>query len=135
MGDGERLPADHRWRPGITEMTADPPGPPAVGTKVREVLQTGGRSYTTDSTVVSVGPGMTYHFAGHGTTGKVEGSRTVVETGPGEADFTYRVELTLAGALRFARPIVHSTMRKGLRGDLQRLRALLEHGDDPGPSG
>ena len=57
--------SDHLWRPGITEMTPDPPGPPAVGTKVREVLKTGGRSYVTDSTVSSVGPGMTYRFSGN----------------------------------------------------------------------
>jgi Polyketide cyclase / dehydrase and lipid transport len=28
--------SDHLWRPGITEMTPDPPGPTAVGTRVRE---------------------------------------------------------------------------------------------------
>ncbi len=34
---------DSVWRPDITEMTPDPPGPPAVGTRVREVLRKGGR--------------------------------------------------------------------------------------------
>ena len=121
--------SDHLWRPGITEMTPDPPGPPAVGTRVREVLNTGGRSYVTDSTVSSLGPGMTYRFSGTGTTGGVEGSRTVVASAPDESVFTYRVELTLEGGLRFVRPIVGRTMRKGLRGDLGRLRALLESSD------
>ena len=69
--------SDHLWRPGITEMTPDPPGPPAVGTRVREVLQSGKRGFVTQSTVTAVGPGMTYRFSGTGTTGKVEGSRTV----------------------------------------------------------
>jgi len=121
--------SDHRWRPGITEMTPDPPGPPAVGTRVREVLKTGGRSYVTDSTVTSVGPGLTYRFSGTGTTGGVEGSRTVVASAPGESVFTYRVELTLTGGLRFVRPIVGRTMTKGLRADLGRLRDLLESSD------
>src|SRR5688572_23097826 len=77
--------SDHLWRPGITEMTPDPPGPPAVGTRVHEALNTGGRSYVTDSTVTGVGPGMTYRFSGSGTTGGVEGSRTVAATGANEA--------------------------------------------------
>ena len=125
--------SDHFWRPGIAEMTPDPPGPPAVGTRVREVLETGGRSYVTESTVTSVGPGMTYRFSGTGTTGGVEGSRTVVPTGVNEAVYTYRVELTLTGGYRFLRPLVGATMRKGLRSDLDRLRAMLERHDTQAP--
>jgi hypothetical protein len=114
-------------------MTPDPPGPPAVGTRVREVLWTGGRDYVTDSTVVEVGPGMSYRFSGSGTTGRVEGGRTVVATGTNsKAIFTYRVDLTLQGAIRFARPVVAATMRKGLRADLERLCVKLEN-DDLGP--
>ena len=126
--------SDHLWRPSITEMRPDPPGPPAVGTRVREVLKTGGRSYVTDSTVTSVGPGMTYRFSGTGTTGGVEGSRTVAARAPQQAVFTYRVELTLSGGMRFIRPIVGATMRKGLRGDLARLRELLESSEAETPT-
>jgi carbon monoxide dehydrogenase subunit G len=126
--------SDHLWRPGITEMTPDPPGPPAVGTKVREVLQNGGRSYVTDSTVTSVGPEMTYSFQGSGTTGGVEGSRTVVANGATGARFTYRVELALTGGFRFMRPIVSATMRKSLRKDLVRLRELLESSETHTPA-
>lgn len=124
--------SDQRWRPGISEMTPDPPGPPAVGTRVREVLETGGRSYVTESIVTSVGPGMTYRFAGTGTTGGVEGSRTVAPIGSDAALFTYRVELTLTGSYRLVRPLVGATMRKGLRSDLDRLRAILESTDSQG---
>jgi hypothetical protein len=99
------------------------------------VQNTGGRSYVTDSTVSSLGPGMTHRFSGTGTTGGVEGSRTVVATVPGESVFTYRVELTLTGGLRFARSIVGRTMRKSLRGDLDRLRDLLESSDAQTPAG
>jgi hypothetical protein len=120
--------SDHLWRPGITEMTPDPPGPPAVGTRVHEVLKTGGRSYVTDSTVTAVGPGMRYRFTGSGTSGKVEGGRTVDSVSvPDEAVFTYAVELTLKGTMRLIRPIVASRMRKVLRSDLERLRQMLEN--------
>jgi hypothetical protein len=100
---------------------------------VREVLEAGGRSYVTESTVTSVGPGMTYRFSGSGTTGGVAGSRTVVPTDTDEALFTYRVELTLTGRYRLLRPLVGATMRKGLRSDLDRLRAMLESRDTQAP--
>ncbi len=118
--------SDHLWRPGIREMTPDPPGAPAVGTHVREVLQTGKRAFVTESTVASVGPGMTYRFSGTGTTGKVEGGRTVEAIDDRTSSFTYRVELRLAGSFRFMRPLVGMTMQKGLHADLDRLRDLLE---------
>jgi hypothetical protein len=72
---------------------------------------------------------MTYRFSGSGTTGGVEGSRTVVPTDTDEALFTYRVELALTGRYRLLRPLVGSTMKKGLRSDLDRLRGMLEHPD------
>ena len=130
--------SDHLWRPGITEMTPDPPGPPAVGTRVREVLNTGGRSYVTNSTVTSVGPGMTYRFSGTGTTGGVEGSRTVAASGVGNAAFTYRVELVLEGGYRLIRPLVGATMRKGLRTISNAFEhcsrtTMLSHRTDPFP--
>ena len=115
--------SDHLWRPGITEMTPDPEGPPAVGTRVREVLETGGRSYVTDSVMSSVGPGMTYRFSGSGTTGGVEGGRTVKAVGVND-----RAPGSLS-RFRLVRPLVGATMKKGLRSDLERLRAILETDD------
>ena len=44
---------DTEWRKGITEMTPDREGPPAVGTQVREVLHLGGQ-------LVSIGGGLRY---------------------------------------------------------------------------
>ena len=85
---------DTVWRKGITEMTPDRDGPPHVGTNVREVLQLGGRQYVTDTTVTEVGPGMSYRFAGTGTSGVVRGRRNVTPAAtPDTAVFTYDVEL------------------------------------------
>jgi len=117
---------DVEWRKGLTDMTPDPPGPPAVGTKVHEVLKTGGRSYIADSTVTRVGA-RTYRFEGSGTLGRLAGSRTVVaRESPSEALFTYEIEITPSGMNRLLRPIIARTARSGLRGDLGRLRELLE---------
>jgi Polyketide cyclase / dehydrase and lipid transport len=119
---------DVEWRKGLTDMTPDPPGPPEVGTKVHEVLKTGGRSYVADSTVIQVGA-MTYRFEGSGTLGKLAGSRTVIASAsPSEAVFTYKIEITPSGMSRLLRPIIARTARSGLRSDLQRLRELLEQG-------
>jgi hypothetical protein len=118
---------DTVWRKGITEMTPDREGPPRIGTNVREVLQLGGREYVTDTTVTEVGPGMTYAFAGGGTSGVVRGRRSVTEgTTPESAVFTYDVELEPDGIPRPARPILRWWLQHSLRRDLRRLRAMLE---------
>ena len=118
---------DTRWRKGIREMTPDRPGEPAVGTKVREVLELGGRTYTTDSTVTEVGPGHRYRFEGTGTSGVVRGGRTVRDgDGWGTTVFTYDVELEPDGVPRLAQPILGWWLGHSLRRDLGRLRTLIE---------
>jgi hypothetical protein len=118
---------DTTWRKGITEMTPDVAGPPAVGTKVREVLQLGGRTFTTDTTVTEVGPGRSYRFAGTGTSGAVAGGRRVV-AGPqrGTSVFTYDVDLEPTALPRLARPVMAWWLERSLRRDLHRLRDLVE---------
>lgn len=47
-------------------MTPDPPGGPAVGTKVHEVVRTSGRDYAAGTVVTSLEPGVSYEFSGSG---------------------------------------------------------------------
>jgi carbon monoxide dehydrogenase subunit G len=120
-------PFDLQWRKGITEMTPEPPGPPAVGTRVHEVLRLSGKHFTTDSTVVEVDPGVSYAFAGRGTSGEVRGSRTVRAAPGGDgADFTYAIDLQPTRGLRVLGPLLVPMLRSGLRKDLGRLKELLE---------
>jgi hypothetical protein len=117
---------DTVWRKGITEMTPDRDGPPEVGTNVREVLKLGGREYITDTAVTEVGPGMSYRFAGAGTSGVVRGRRSVVPaTSPESAVFTYDVELEPQAIPRLARPVLRWWLQRSLRRDVHRLRALI----------
>jgi hypothetical protein len=117
---------DTVWRKGITEMTPDRDGPPRVGTNVREVLQLGGRQYVTDTAVTEVGPGMSYRFAGTGTSGVVRGRRTVTPAAtPDTAVFSYDVELEPHSIPRIARPILRWWLQHSLRRDLRRLRNLI----------
>lgn len=118
-------PYDLEWRRGITEMKPDPPGPPALGTRVHEVLKLGGRSYVTDSTVTELEPGVSYRFSGNGTSGDVQGSRTVRGNGDA-AVFTYKIELEPKPALRMLGPLLVPMLRSGLKKDLRRLKTLLE---------
>lgn len=116
---------DLQWRNGLLEMTPDPAGPPAVGTKVHEVVKTSGREYVADTVVTELDPGASYRFAGSGTIGGLRGGRRVRPEGQG-AVFTYAIELEPTGAMRLLRPILGPMVRSGLKKDLGRLKQLLE---------
>jgi carbon monoxide dehydrogenase subunit G len=118
---------DLEWRKGLREMTPDPPGQPAPGTKVHEVLRSSGRDYTADTVVTQLDPGVSYRFAGTGTMGGLGGGRAVHAdpAGPG-AVFTYAVELRPKGGMRLLGPVLGPFVRSGLKKDLQTLKTLLE---------
>jgi len=118
---------DLEWRKGLREMTPDPPGPPASGTRVHEVVRTSGRDYVADTVVTDVDPGVSYRFEGAGTIGGLSGGRAVRADGPGTgAVFTYTVELQPKGGMRLLRPLLGSMVRSGLKKDLHKLKAILE---------
>jgi hypothetical protein len=89
---------DMKWRKVLREMTPDPPGPPASGTKVHEVVRTSGRDYVADTVVTELDPGISYRFEGAGTIGGLRGGRAVRADGAGTgAVFTYSIELQPKG--------------------------------------
>ena len=116
---------DLQWRKGLTDMTPDPPGPPAVGTKVHEVVRTSGRDYVADTVVTDLDPGVSYRFSGSGTIGGLSGGRSV-RAHPDGAVFTYTIELEPKGGMRLLRPVLGPMVRSGLKRDLRQLKALLE---------
>jgi hypothetical protein len=118
---------DLQWRKGLREMRPDPPGKPATGTKVHEVVRSAGRDYVADTVVTELDPGVSYRFAGKGTMGGLAGGRTVVPDSDGAgAVFTYAIELEPQGGMRMVRPLLAPMVRSGLKKDLRRLKALLE---------
>ncbi len=116
---------DLEWRKGLSEMTPDPPGPPAKGTKVHEVVRNSGRDYVADTVVTEVEPGVSYRFSGAGTIGGLSGGRAVRNDAAG-ARFTYTIELEPQGGMRLLRPVLGPMVRSGLKKDLQKLKTLLE---------
>ena len=120
---------DREWRKGLLDMTPDPPGPPALGTKVHEVVRSSGRDYVADTTVTELDPGASYRFAGTGTIGGLEGGRAVrTDDGGTGAVFTYTIELQPTGGMRMLGPLLGPIVRSGLKKDLQKLKATLEDG-------
>ena len=120
---------DREWRNGLRDMTPDPPGPPAVGTKVHEVVRTSGRDYVADTVVTELDPGVSYRFMGSGTIGGLSGGRSVrPDAAGGGAVFTYTIELEPTGAMRLLAPLLRPLVRSGLTKDLARLRTILEGG-------
>ena len=125
---------DIEWRAGLTEMTPDPVGPPREGTRVHEVLRTGGRTYVTDTVVSDVQEGVSYRFSGSGTSGEVAGRRTVVPLDDTRSSFTYEIDLTLRGATRLVQPLGARVLKRGLRKDLTKLRRLVEADNAAAPA-
>jgi hypothetical protein len=117
---------DAGWRNGLVEMTPDPPGGPALGTKVHEVVKTSGREYAADAVVTELDPGVSYRFAGSGTVGGLEGGRRVRPDDGAGAVFTYEIEIEPTGGMRFLRPVLGLIVRSGLKKDLRTLKGLLE---------
>jgi hypothetical protein len=119
---------DTRWRKGIVEMSPDTDGPPQVGTRVREVLELAGRTYTTETAVTDVGPGLTYGFTGTGTSGQVSGRRTVSSVASADsARFSYEVRLEPDDTMpRVVAPLLARWLRHSMRRDLRRLRRLID---------
>lgn len=118
---------DLRWRAGLVEMSPVPAGPPANGTRVREVLRSSGLTFTTDAVVSDVEPGVGYRFRGEGTTGIVRGLRRVEPGSSADrAVFTYEVELAPTGIFRLLGPVLRGALDAGLRKDLQELKRLME---------
>ncbi|GAA3244621.1 hypothetical protein GCM10017691_50880 [Pseudonocardia petroleophila] len=122
---------DPRWRAGVAAMDPAPAGPVRPGQTTDERMRFAGRAYRNAGVVGSVGPGRTFTWR---TTDGVDaaGSRTVTDAGPDRC--TVRLELRVRphGVERVLAPVLRVLLRRGLRGDLARLRALVESGVEVG---
>ena len=119
---------DLEWRNGLTDMTPHPLGPPATGTTVHEELRSMGTTIVNDTTVTMIGD-HAYRFVGGGNSGQVEGGRKVVAIDSDRSEFTYDINLTLNGPIRFFGPILRPLLRRNLGKDMERFRTLVEAGE------
>ncbi len=116
---------DLEWRDGLTDMTPTPDGPPQTGTIVHEELRSMGTTMINDTTVTMTGD-HAYRFVGGGSGGQVEGGREVIALDPARSEFTYDINLTLNGPVRFFGPVLRPILSRKLKKDLQRFRTLVE---------
>jgi hypothetical protein len=69
-----------------------------------------------------------YRFVGGGSGGQVEGGREVIALDPARSEFSYDINLTLNGPVRLFGFILRPILKRNLKKDLQRFRALVEAG-------
>ena len=116
---------DVEWRGNVRRMVPTPPGPVQVGTTTAEEMKVAGKTYRNDGEVVAVEPGSRFEW--RTTTGAVaHGSRQVTPIDPGRCRVHLELHVTPTGLNRLFAPMLKKVLAKGLAGDVERLRILVE---------
>lgn len=116
---------DTEWRRGVLSMVPAPPGPVGVGTTTVEEMKFAGKSYRNDGEVVAVEPGSRFEW--RTTAGAAaHGSRQVTPIDPQRCRVRLALHVTPTGFDRLLAPILKRMLDKGVAGDLERLRDLVE---------
>lgn len=122
--------ADHRrdaeWREGVERMVPTPDGLVEAGTTTSEDLRVMGRLRHNDGLVTAVEPGARFEW--RTTTGAVaSGARAVRPLGARRSRVQLELRVTPTGPDRLLTPMLRGMLDRLLAGDLDRLRALVEH--------
>lgn len=116
---------DVDWRVGVLRMVPTPSGPVQVGTTTAEEMKLAGKTYRNDGEVVVVEPGSRFEW--RTTAGAVaHGSRQVIPIDPGRCRVRLELHVTPTGLNRVFAPVLKKVLAKGLAGDVERLRDLVE---------
>jgi uncharacterized membrane protein len=119
--------ADPQWRAGVLTMDPVPAGPVTPMTTTAEQIRTAGRLWRNTGTVTAVRDGE--WFTWRTTSGTpAEGARRVTPLGPSRTRVELELVVTPPGAQRLLRPLLTVLLRRTLRADAARLRALAEGG-------
>lgn len=122
---------DPRWRTGVVEMTMEPEGDPALGTKTREVLHFMGQRMVTRAEVVHYERNREIAFQVTDGAIPARGYRRVVSD-LGGTHLTYHIEAEPRGGYRLLSPLMRWSFRRRLLQDLQRLKQAIEGRGDGG---
>ena len=116
---------DVEWRAGVMQMVPTPMGPVQVGTTTAEAMKVAGKTYRNDGEVVAVEPGARFEW--RTTAGAVaHGARQVTQLGPARCRVRLELHVTPTGLNRLFAPMLTKVLDKGLSGDVERLRLLVE---------
>ena len=106
-------------------MRHDPRGPVHVGMRTHEVMRFFGRTIEVTAEIVALEPGRRVSFRSLAGPLQAEGDRTVDVVSSGSR-FTYAAVAYLTGLLGLFAPLVTRSFRKRAKGDLARLKRILE---------
>ena len=115
---------DPLWRTGVVSMRYEPGGPPAVGTRTREVMRMMGRNAETVGEIVAYSPARTAFRSVSGPV-SCDGIRDFARTTNGTT-FTYTLTLYPTGAMRLVAPVLRWMLQRQVCRDVRRLKRQLE---------
>ena len=116
---------DPEWRSGVEEMIPEPRAPVRPGTITHETLRLLGRTWHNDGVVTEVIEGRS--FAWRTTDGAdAHGSRRVEALDTDRCRVQLELFVVPHGAEHLLRPVLARMLRHNLRGDVERLRAMIE---------
>jgi uncharacterized membrane protein len=122
VSDPRQLP---QWQAAVQEVRVTPDGPPAVGTRVTQVVSFLGVKLAPTAEITALEPNRSFSFKGTSGPLSVEGTSRFEATSEGtRLSSTFQMEpgrLFKVAGLVFA-----SQLKKQSEADLQRLKALLE---------
>ncbi len=116
---------DRRWRQGIYRSERTSPGPMAVGATLLEGAWFLGRDIVTHSDVTAYEPGRCWSFATTAGPIKAWGTHALKPTAGGSR-FTYTLHAAFPGPLRLVEPLLTPIIAWRIKGDLRRLKLLME---------
>ena len=115
---------DPEWRQGVATMAPSAPGLVQVGMTTKEDLTVGGKRYDNEGRVLTVEEG--HAFTWETTSGtEARGSRTVEPVSGSNSRVVLTLEVEPSGPERLLVPVLRRMIAGHLRGDLDRLVALL----------
>ncbi|MFW3171175.1 SRPBCC family protein [Geodermatophilus sp. CPCC 206100] len=118
------LTRDREWRPAVTHMEVDPPGPARVGQRAVERLRVAGLTFVTPSEVVEAGPDG-FAFEGGSRQMTLRGRRTVTAQPDGTSLVTEELTVVPHGLFRLVHPLLVPGYRRTMDADLARIPAVV----------
>ena len=120
------FPRNPTWQRGMKRCAWTSEPPLRVGSTYTQHARFLGKDLTNAFEVTELDPGRRVRFASTGGTFPIRVTRSVDALSPSASRFTEEVEGDARGAFRLAQPVLRVLVRRAVRRDLPRLKALLE---------
>jgi uncharacterized membrane protein len=120
------FPNNPRWQRGQRSCTWTTEPPLRVGSTYEQHARFLGRDVVNSFEVVALEPGRRVTFTSRGGTFPLTVTRTVEPLGDARSRFTEHVRGETKGVFRIADPLLRPLVRRTIRRDFPRLKALLE---------